>query len=133
MSKLSVDIIPIIADIRRKREYKTKEELDEEFAPFRDPFRTLYDIVSNKKETREERGMVEFLISKLAELDEDKSKEFNIGIDISTKIGDKYIYDKGLFQKPTASALEEHTEKLRKEFDEIKANPNKIKDVSWKE
>jgi len=132
MSKLSTDIVPIIADIRKQRKTKTYDELSELFAAFKDPFRVLFDIVSNKNETEEERGMVEFLISKLAELDADKSKEFNIGVDISTKLADKYIYNKG-FEKPSAAKLEEHTKKLKEQFDEIKADPSKIKDVSWKE
>ncbi len=134
MSKLSAnEIMPIINDIRKQRKHKTREELSNTFFDFFDRYRILFDIVSNINETSEERNMVEFLIGQLSKLDADKSKEFDISVEVSSKLADKYLYETGLFQKPTTAALEEHIKKLRHEHEEIKANPDKVKDISWKE
>jgi hypothetical protein len=135
MSKLSVDILPIINEIREMRTKKTYDELSNEYSAFKEAFRTLFDIVSNKNETADEKALLLFLVNKLALVENDETARFDSNADVGNEIANKFLYGKNGIPKPSKESLEKHKEVQRMKYEEELRNPKNTDatEVKWKD
>jgi hypothetical protein len=136
MSKLSSDILPIINEIRKTRNKKTYEELSNEYAAFKEAFRTLFDIVSNINETVEEVKLLNYLVNKLALVENDEKTRFDNNVAVGNEIAHKFLYGKNGMPIPSKEMLEKHKESERVKYEADLLNPNKDtsgSEVKWKD
>src|SRR4051812_10395106 len=96
MSKLSHDIPDIIKNIRSDKKKMSFEELSDKYAPFKEAFVILFEMISKPVETKDDMEILDNMLLQFKNFENGQIGRYDADVKVAEVIADKYLYKDGI-------------------------------------